>query len=202
MGTRHLICAVKDGKYCIAQYGQWDGYPAGQGTSILEFLKSSKVEALKDNLLKCSWLSNAETKAMWKEFGVDIDQERFVSDKIADRFYTKYPELNRDTGADILTLVANASEGLKLIDSIDFARDSVFCEWAYVIDFDKNTFEVYKGFNDKPLDKSERFFSENLVNYSSSTTYYPVRLVATYQLSELPTSEDFVTQCDPPEDEE
>lgn len=202
MGTRHLICAVKDGKYRIAQYGQWDGYPAGQGASILEFLKSNKVDALKENMLKCSWLSDEEAEAMWKEFGVDTKKDRFVSSKIADKFYAKYPELNRDTGAEILTLVADTGSGLKLIDSIDFACDSVFCEWAYVIDFDKNTFEIYKGFNDKPLDKSERFFSENLVNYSSSTTYYPVRLIATYPLSELPTSEDFITQCDPPEDDE
>ena len=40
MGTRHLICVVSDNQYRIAQYGQWDGYPEGQGAAILEFLKS------------------------------------------------------------------------------------------------------------------------------------------------------------------
>ena len=38
MGTRHLICVVSDGDYKVAQYGQWDGYPSGQGAAILEFL--------------------------------------------------------------------------------------------------------------------------------------------------------------------
>ena len=39
MGTRNLTCVIKDGKYRVAQYGQWDGYPEGQGMNILNFLK-------------------------------------------------------------------------------------------------------------------------------------------------------------------
>ncbi len=30
MGTRHLIIVYYKGKYRIAQYGQWDGYPSGK----------------------------------------------------------------------------------------------------------------------------------------------------------------------------
>ena len=52
MGTRHLICAHKDGKYPIAQYGQWDGYPEGQGVDVLSFLHSPLVPALEKNLEK------------------------------------------------------------------------------------------------------------------------------------------------------
>ena len=33
MGTRHMIGVVKDGIPRIAQYGQWDGYPSGQGVT-------------------------------------------------------------------------------------------------------------------------------------------------------------------------
>lgn len=38
MGTRHLIAAKVDGEYKLAQYGQWDGYPEGQGVAVLDFL--------------------------------------------------------------------------------------------------------------------------------------------------------------------
>jgi len=31
MGTRHLICAKINNEYKLSQYGQWDGYPSGQG---------------------------------------------------------------------------------------------------------------------------------------------------------------------------
>lgn len=38
MGTRHLIEVVVDGQIKVAQYGQWDGYPSGQGVDVLKFL--------------------------------------------------------------------------------------------------------------------------------------------------------------------
>lgn len=53
------------------------------------------------------------------------------------------------------------SDIIGLVNSEEFAADSLFCEWAYVIDLDKNTFEVYQGFNKKPIDKTERFFLPN-----------------------------------------
>ena len=37
MGTRNLTCVVLDGKYVVSSYGQWDGYPSGQGKTILNF---------------------------------------------------------------------------------------------------------------------------------------------------------------------
>lgn len=37
MGTRNLTCVVLDGKYVVSSYGQWDGYPSGQGKQFLIF---------------------------------------------------------------------------------------------------------------------------------------------------------------------
>ena len=54
MGTRHFVGVIADGKYKIAQYGQFDGYIEGQGATVLEFLsnmmKSEKnIEIFKNN---------------------------------------------------------------------------------------------------------------------------------------------------------
>lgn len=166
MGTRNLTCVISGGKHCIAQYGQWDGYPSGQGTNILDFLHNGNVDALKINAPKCVFLRRDEYKEMWREFGVDIDASGFVDMETSDKFHEKYPQLNRDVASNILKMVASSENGLKLWDDYNFAADSLFCEWAYVIDFDKDTFEVYKGFNTKPLNNTERF-----VGLSSNSKY-------------------------------
>ena len=198
MGTRHMIAVVNKGKYRVAQYGQWDGYPAGQGISILNFLRDgASVNALKTNCLKCRFVSETEYNDMWKEFGVDINGDGFVDMKTGEKFNQKYPQFNRDVGADILNMVASADNGMKLYDDYEFAADSLFCEWAYVIDFDKNTFEVYEGLNKTPLIGSDRFCG--LVcksNKRRDTKYYPVKLKAFYNLYALPTREEFLQECE------
>lgn len=45
MGTRSLTCVVLDDQFKIAQYGQFDGYPSGQGKTALEIMR----KILKEN---------------------------------------------------------------------------------------------------------------------------------------------------------
>jgi hypothetical protein len=181
MGTRHLIAVYKDGKHRIAQYGQFDGYPSGQGKDILAFLHdNSKVHMLRDYRLKnCRFLSQSE-----------IDKINLEKNPLEQR-----PQLSRNLGADILALAASV-DSLALVDSIDFAADSLFCEWAYVIDFDTNSFEIYKGFNTTPATGR---FADMLTD---SKEYYPVTLLKTYQLDALPSFEEFITDCEPVDEEE
>ena len=60
MGTRSLIAVKSNEKYKIAQYSQWDGYPDGQGKTVLEFLRSivkkGRVIEFKNQLDKCQLL--------------------------------------------------------------------------------------------------------------------------------------------------
>ena len=105
---------------------------------------------------------------------------------------TLYPENCRDTGADILHIIQNTIKPLKLQNSIDFAANSLCCEWAYVIDLDKNTFEVYQGFNKLPLTENERFYNMPKIEYKIDVNYYPVKHVVSFDINNLPTEEDFL----------
>lgn len=169
MGTRNLTMVVINNETKIAQYGQSDGYPEGQGLTVLKFLRNSNIELFKNRLNEVRFLSPDEIEA--------------ITDR---QFDSTYNHLSREHGAEILQLVMQGANELR--DSSGFAADSLFCEWAYVVDFDKNTLEVYTGFNKTPLAETERFYSLQ----KDSEEYKPVRLAQTFDLNALPTDKDFI----------
>jgi hypothetical protein len=204
MGTRHLIAVKQDGKYKIAQYGQWDGYPEGQGVNVLRFLRGVKLDAFKKAVSECSFLTSDEIDATYTGMDIFADKYGCISCDEADLHAKKYPELSRDTGAGILSLVLNNGKR-KLKNSIDFAADSLFCEWAYVINLDTNTFEVYEGFNQTPLPDDEPFYflqEQSHIERRKDDQYYPVRIIASWVLDELPSDKDFIAGLNLESDEE
>jgi len=201
MGTRHLICVFMGGIEVVAQYGQWDGYPSGQGKTILAFLRNKgfNVDKFKKQIKMVSFGTQEEIQKEWAECGASANTD-WVDMPTADKHKKKYPQNSRDTGADILQIIYDTTEPLKLVDSIDFATDSLFCEWAYVIDLDKLTFEVYKGFNTHRVPKIQRFAylnkSAEKESHLGDKKYYPVALVNIYPLAKLPTEKRFLHECE------
>ena len=59
MGTRHLTAVFLDGKYRVAQYGQWDGYPERAGRNCLNFARTIVEKSARakfaDKVRNCSW---------------------------------------------------------------------------------------------------------------------------------------------------
>jgi hypothetical protein len=115
-------------------------------------------------------------KARWAEFGVNLkDNNGFVAMDKAEAYGHKYPQFSRDTGANILKLIEEGEiDTVRL--STDFAAESLFCEWAYVLDLDKGVVEIYKGFNTKPLPENDRF---KFLEEKRDNEYYPVKCVWT-----------------------
>lgn len=173
MGTRHLICIYIDGECKLAQYGQWDGYPEGQGSDIVKFLqqKDFSLDFFKERAKAITLYSEEEitktieTNANW---------------------HNDYPWLSRDFGSDILDYVYNTNARVANNDPV-FSADSLFCEWAYVIDLDAEMLEVYRGFQKEPHTKG-RFCK----GAQQHTGYYPVALVIAFPLTDIP--EDWLKQ--------
>jgi len=204
MGTRNLTCAVIDGEYKIAQYGQWDGHPDGQGKTALQFLREKmKRKVFEEKLRAVEEITDDEYGECWTDCGADPKSD-FVTMDVSKRFSEKYPYLHRDCGAEILAIVQDSPKGIKLRHEVGFARESLFCEWCYVADFDRDTFEVYSGFNTtSPLPKSARFYypgQEATKPSADGTKYYPVRLLRKYNLRKLPTVKKFLADMKKIED--
>lgn len=184
MGTRNLTCVYVDGQYKVAQYGQWDGYPSGQGIDLLNILHNLDLTKLKEAVRNCRFLTKDEINELADD----------------DEWLKKYPQLSRDNGAKIVKLVYE-NNGLTVQNQINFAADSLFCEWAYVVDLDKNLLEVYKGFNKTPnLTTDDRFFF--LLSEYDGKGYYPIKIVATFDLNHLPDDKQFIDHFKTADEEE
>lgn len=186
MGTRHLIAVQLDGEYKIAQYGQWDGYPDGQGKEVVNFIKNkmNRVQ-FEEKLREVKFLTKEETERINKA----CDEFQRTCDGLLDfGWYSgAFPMLTRDAGAKILERVQHCIGKPRLINQIDFAGDSLFCEFAYVIDLDKNVLEFYKGFNTEPVPAGERFEKARVEvkPNGQKNEYYPIRLVHGWTFDEI-----------------
>lgn len=100
-------------------------------------------------------------------------------------------------GSEILDIIIKNADTLQLKNSHTFGYDSLFCEWAYLIDFKTNTFRIFEGFNRSILDKEERFYNET-ADYDN---YFGVKLKKVYNLDNLPDEDSFLSDLDPDEDE-
>lgn len=204
MGTRNLTCVVFEGRYKVAQYGQWDGYPSGQGLTILNFLREQfNREQFLKNLSKCRFANDEEINSLWLASGAKPG-DKFVNMEISKRFKEANPQLSRDTAAEVLSMIQGAKGDLPLSDSLNFAADSLFCEFAYVIDLDKGTFEVFKGFNHEPLSGDERFafLAGKADQPHREEKYMPVKHVHTFHIDALPEEQEFLALLKPKDEEE
>jgi hypothetical protein len=190
MGTRNLTMVISNGKTKVAQYGQWDGYPSGQGKTVLEFLKSADLEVFKKKLELVRFATPED------ERGVDDYLEKigckdgWMNGGQAIMYHNQYPLLTRDNGAKILQMLYDNKKPVFIVDSSDFTNESLMCEWAYVLDLDNGILEVYSGFNKRKPAKKSRFYSDKLMD-----GYYPIKLLKKYSFTALPSVEQMVKDC-------
>lgn len=181
MGTRNLTAVYVDGEYKIAQYGQWDGYPEGNGLVCLEFLRDKcDMTRFREAVRRCRFETDEEA--------LELDEE---CAKSPSQFFAKYPQLSRNMGSGVLEYVYSRTEPTILADMVDFAADGLFCEYAWVIDLDTGTFEGYEGFNKTPLIPDDRFYF--LRDKEEGNGYHGVRLAASWRLDNLPTNQEFLS---------
>jgi len=138
MGTRHLQRVIsKAGEVKISQYGQWDGYPSGQGIGILEYLRSGNLDKYHNNLINIPMITEEQCSMVnedinWKE---------------------NYPYLSRDCGSDIHQMVEDGT--VKFVALMENQEANKWCEGFYTIDLSSNLFisEYYGTKTQWPLDK-------------------------------------------------
>lgn len=162
MGTRHIITVKKDRKTKLQNYGQWDGYPTGQGKEIAEFIQNKlNLEKFKEAVNKLKFLSDKQAEKNWEEKQNGpkhvLEKTVFQNSPMA----VKCPELHRDTGAKILRLIQDGVleysgryfkgdeyfekpgelQGYSVQGTVK-TTDKSWCEYEYIINLDSETVTV------------------------------------------------------------
>lgn len=152
MGTRGLTKVIdKDGILKVAQYGQWDHYPEGQGLNVLSILTADRyaVEELELALDKCRFVSEDEREAIYADYN-----NKYPDTTHMRKFGSILPSFSRDTCSDILKVVRWSNSEVLLIDESDFESDDLFCEGVYTVNYHTNKFiSKYDVTVEFPLDK-------------------------------------------------
>ena len=146
MGTRNLTKVIdKNGTLVVAQYGQWDGYPSGQGVNMLSFISEhGMLDKIEKSLSKCRFIEQAEIDQMWFRYQ---EVTKFApAREDYNGFHTIYPSLSRDTCTDILKVIVYSNEDVILADESDFEKDELMCEGIYTLNYQTKEFiSTYHG---------------------------------------------------------
>lgn len=140
MGTRHAQYVInKEGEEKVAQYGQWDGYPSGQGVDILKFLQENDLEKYLENVNKLKELDdeNAERINKWlKE--LDNKNLNYEDERKEMENNPEYFALSRDCGSRLHKMILDGN--VKFIQLLPKEEADSWCAGFYTINFQTNEF--------------------------------------------------------------
>lgn len=210
MGTRGFYGVVIDGATKIT-YNHYDSYPSGLGTDILKQVKTLLADPAKfrEDALRLILVKESE-----KPTGEQImELSQYWDPEVSTGDPGEWYSLLRNMQGD---LAASLQAGV-MVDGENFPLSSLFCEWGYLIDLDKQAFEVYEGFQkdpptegrwagrpndedrDRELERAQQSLDSGEINdrqfeYATRPTeYHAVERVAEYPLNQLPDEAELLS---------
>lgn len=173
MGTRGAYGFIKNGVEKIT-YNHFDSYPEWLGSNVVEFIQETGIRKLNEIFDSICMVNKKDvpTKKQIEEC------EEFKDLDVGSQSESDWYCLLRGAQGNLSAY----SSGLKyMIDSSEFMFDSLFCEFAYIINLDTEMLEFYKGFN---TDESARGRYAS-VKGRDSQGYYGVALVTEFPLKSI-----------------
>lgn len=141
MGTRGAYGFRIDGKDKLT-YNHLDSYPTGLGVAIAKGLKqllSRNKRNLAEDVRAIRLVSRDDEPTEEDKHMLQQYANLSVSSGSTNNWYCLLREMQSN-------IEAHVECGI-MIDSNEFVYDSLFCEWAYVVNIDTRVLEIYRGFN-------------------------------------------------------
>lgn len=185
MGTRGSLGFIVEDKEYLA-YNHFDSYPDGLGQDVLNFItelnENDGWQQFKENAknvvqLKGNRVTDTAIQEKYKKYS-----NLNVSEKTLEDPYCLFREIQDSWMNEIYK-----GELQHFFFDNKFIKDSLFCEYAYIINLDTMKLEFYKGFQKKEQN-GNRFGTE-----PNEDGYYPCRLVGVFNLEDIKDSVDIKT---------
>ena len=201
MSTRGAIGFYCKGKGKIT-YNHWDSYPSDLGINILEEIRDIPIEKLKEVFEQIKLIKDEQAKPTAEEFKQYSEySDPSVGGSTSNTKVKTYYQLLRKLQGTLKPYIEGKVK--IMIDSESFLKDSLFCEWAYIINLDEEVLEVWKGFRKENSDNRYKWTIEEIkkeldewkkrdINYKKE--YYNCALIKKFPLNNLPTKEEFLKE--------
>lgn len=171
MSTRGLTGVTVKNKHYFS-YNHSDSYPY----FMLQEMAKLVVFLNNNNLLptlgeKVAKLKEVESEALCTS--KELKKYTKYSGKLSGHQKKEYYNLlYKLQGAEWIKQTALGNLDI-FIDSNDFIKYSLYCEWAYILNLDTNQLEIYEGKQTKPDIKNK--FGVSSIGFDKDTKYYPTR---------------------------
>lgn len=173
MGTRGVWGFYKKGINKLT-YNHFDSYPSHLGLKMVEFVQSTSIEDLNNIFGRIILIDESvkPTKNQIKEC------KKYSDLKVSNQsIFDWYCLLRNAQGCPELY----KSDLRYMLNYNNFIKESLFCEWAYVINLSENILEIYSGFRDKPNSKENRYKI-----LEPKEDYYACEKLIDFRLNEIP----------------
>ena len=181
MGTRGIFGLRKNGKDKCS-YNHWDSYPSCLGETMVEYIQTHTLEEMNNLYDKLIMVDEDFRTSQFTKF----QREKYKNFmKKEDFFSHRYGEVCTSEDITMYQFLHEFQGNLKkydefpeidlMIDSQNFIKNSLFCEWGYIINLDDNTLEIWKGFQQKSQ-KNNRYGCEKWEGYYPSKNIKKIKL--------------------------
>lgn len=179
MSTRGCIGFIINNRHKVT-YNHHDSYPSRLGQKILDFIHQHSLEEIHKIAKRIQMIREYDDKG--NDITLTSDQakacEKYTNTSVGVSWkkLTWHQALNGAQG----NLEAYGKVGY-MPNNKGFLHHSLHCEYAYLINLDEETLEVYEGFQKSPPEGRYKDIPMNKDN-----GYYAVSLVNEFKLSDCP----------------
>ena len=172
MGTRGAYGFIKNNVEKIT-YNHFDSYFEGLGQNIVDFVKNNSIDILNKIFDKIEMVRSYDEPTQQQI----AECYRYADLTVSNKSYKDWYCLLRNTQGN---LEFYKDDLRYMIDNKEFMGNSLFCEYAYIINLDTNELEFYLGFQKSPVNNR---FAQYV---TEDDNYYAVKKIISFKLDDIP----------------